>query len=125
MKNLIRINRWLNRIIMVPFMITLLISIIENEFFIYSMYIAFVLGIYQLISFLTSLLLIKKVGKNKSKQIFLYISIVLTYFVCCYLISSNYQGVTQDIITIVALISIPILLSLFWTYILESIKLKI
>ena len=125
MKNIIRINRWLNRIIMAPFIITLFISIIENEFFIYSMYIAFVLGIYQLLSFLTSLLLIKKLEKNKTRQILFYINIVLIYFVCCYIISSNYKGITEDIITTVALVSVPIILSLFWTYILESIKLKI
>ena len=125
MKNIIRINRWLNRIIMAPFIITLFISIIENEFFIYSMYIAFVLGIYQLLSFLTSLLLIKKIEENKTRQILFYISVVLAYFVCCYIISSNYKGITEDIVTTVALVSVPIILSLFWTYILESIKLKI
>jgi hypothetical protein len=110
---------------MIPFIITLLISIIENEFFIYSMYIAFILGIYQLISFLSSLLLIKKLEINRTKQIFLYLSIVLAYFISCYLISSNYQGITQDLITTVALVCVPIILSLFWTYILESIKQEI
>ncbi len=125
MKNTIKITNWINRLIMLPFLMVLLISIIENEFFVYGLYIAFLLGIYQLLSFLTTLIFLKFYKLKRKKEILLYISSVVIYFLGGFIISNFYKGDSQSIPLIILLISIPILLSIFWTYILESINQEI
>mgnify|MGYP003631446866 CR=1 FL=1 len=122
MKTTISIMTWINRIIMIPFLMTLLKAIFENEIFIYLMYIAFVLGIYQIASFLVTLFFIKKVGSRKVKEIVIYILIVLFYFLISYLIADNYSGSDFKSLFLFLVVAVPILLSIFWTYILESIK---
>tara|TARA_R110000765_G_scaffold301453_1_gene395882 strand:- start:747 stop:1079 length:333 start_codon:yes stop_codon:yes gene_type:complete len=107
---------------MIPFLMTLLKAIFENEIFIYLMYIAFVLGIYQIASFLVTLFFIKKVGSRKVKEIVIYILIVLFYFLISYLIADNYSGSDFKSLFLFLVVAVPILLSIFWTYILESIK---
>ena len=86
------------------------------------MYIAFVLGIYQLSSFLVTLFIIKKVGSRKVKEIITYALIVTCYFLIGYLIADNYDGSSSKICFQLFLATLPILLSIFWTYILESIQ---
>lgn len=113
---------WINRIIMIPFLITLLASIFENDIFMFSMYIAFVLGIYQIASFLVTLFFIKKVGSRKVKEIVTYIIMVLFYFLLSFLIAENYSGSNLKSLFLFLVVAVPILLSIFWTYILESIK---
>lgn len=122
MKTTISIMTWINRIIMIPFLISLLIAIFENELFIYSMYIAFVLGIYQIVSFLATLFFIKKVGSRKVKEMVTYILIVLFYFLISFLIAEHYSGSNLKSLFLFLVVAVPILLSIFWTYILESIK---
>ena len=121
MKNTIKILNWINRILMIPFILTLLISIIENEFFIYPMYIAFVLGIYQLLSFLITLFMIKKLEIRKVNEIITYIIIVILYFLIGYFIIEDYSKSGFKTILQISLIGVPIILSIFWAYILESI----
>jgi hypothetical protein len=116
---------WINRVVMIPFLLTLLVSVFENEMFIYSMYIAFVLGIYQIISFFVTLFFIKKVGSRKVKEIVMYLLIVLFYFLTSYLIAENYSGSNLTSLFLFLVVAVPILLSVFWTYILESIHKKI
>ena len=122
MKTTISIMSWINRIIMIPFLITLLASIFENDIFMFSMYIAFVLGIYQIASFLVTLFFIKKVGSRKVKEIVTYIIMVLFYFLLSFLIAENYSGSNLKSLFLFLVVAVPILLSIFWTYILESIK---
>ncbi len=122
MKITIKILNWINRILMIPFILTLLISIIENEIFIYPMYIAFVLGIYQLASFLVTLFMIKKLEIRKTNKLITYIIIVILYFLIGYFIIDDYSKSGFKTILQISLIGIPIILSMFWTYILESIN---
>ena len=122
MKIIILIMTWINRIIMTPFVIILLISIFDKEFFIYPMYIAFILGIYQLVSFLITLIIIKKLRYSKANLLFTYITIVILYFMIGHLSMDNYGKSDFRIVFQILLITVPILLSLFWTYILESIR---
>ena len=122
MKNTIKISNWINRLLMIPFILILLMSIIENETFVYAVYLAFILGIYQLVSFLISLIFLKRYKLNRKKEIATYISIVGFYFLIGFMISSNYNDGGKSIPLIILLVSIPILLSIFWTYILESIN---
>lgn len=125
MRIIILIMTWINRVVMIPFLLTLLVSVFENEMFIYSMYIAFVLGIYQILSFLGTLFFIKKVGARKVKEIVAYVLIVLFYFLISYLIAENYSGSNLKSLFLFLVVAVPILLSIFWTYVLESIKSEI
>lgn len=122
MENAIKITNWINRLIMLPFILVLLISIMKNENFVYALYIAFVLGAYQLFSFLISLIFLKRYKLKRKKEFLFYISSVVLYFLIGYIIFSNYKGNGQNIPLMILLVSVPILLSIFWTYILESIK---
>lgn len=125
MKTTISIITWINRILMIPFLIGLLVLIFDNELFIYSLYIAFVLGIYQSSSFLITLFFIKKIGSRKVKEAVIYISIVILYFLIGYLIIDNFRNSNYKFFIQLFLIGAPIMLSIFWTYILESIKKEI
>ena len=107
---------------MIPFIITLLISINQNDFFGYSLYIAFVLGVYQLTSFLIILFMIKKLEIRKANEIISYIIIVILYFLIGHFVMDDYSRSSFKIIFQISLIGIPIILSIFWTYILESIN---
>lgn len=122
MKTTTSIMTWINRIIMIPFLMTLLIAIFDNEIFLYTMYIAFVLGIYQIASFLVTLFFIKQVGSRKVKEMVTYILIVLFYFLISFLIAENYSGSNLKSLFLFLVVAVPILLSIFWTFILESIK---
>lgn len=116
---------WINRIIMTPFLITLLLSLFNNEFFIYPMYIAFVLGIYQLTSFLITMFSISKITRRKVTEIITYITIVILYFLIGYSIIDDYSKSYFKTVIQIFLVAVPIILSIFWTYILESIKKEI
>jgi hypothetical protein len=107
---------------MIPFLISLLISIIDYDYLFYSLYIAFAVGIYQIASFLVTLFFIKKVGSRKVKEIVTYILIVLFYFLISFLLAENYSGSNLKSLFLFLVVAVPILLSIFWTYILESIK---
>ena len=122
MKTTTLILIWINRIIMTPFLITLLLSLFDNGFFIYPMYIAFVLGIYQLATFLITLFVIYKVRTGKLTEVITYITVVILYFLIGYFVIDNFSKSDYRILIQIFLISVPILLSIFWTYILESIK---
>lgn len=122
MKITIKILNWINRLMMIPFIITLLISINQNDFFGYSLYIAFVLGVYQLTSFLIILFMIKKLEIRKANEIISYIIIVILYFLIGHFVMDDYSRSSFKIIFQISLIGIPIILSIFWTYILESIN---
>ena len=122
MKITIKILNWINRLMMIHFIITLLIPINQNECCGYSLYLAFVLGVYQLTSFLIILFMIKKLEIRKANEIISYIIIVILYFLIGHFVMDDYSRSSFKIIFQISLIGIPIILSIFWTYILESIN---
>ncbi len=120
MKNNISILTWLNRLIIVPFMISLLISILDSSYLFYSLYIAFALGCFQFFSSLITLFYHKKL-KN-FKLILIYLLSVGLYFFCVFLFFEFERHITFKDAVIIFFWFAPITLSIFWTYILESIK---
>lgn len=125
MKINISIMIWINRVLMVPFLITLCISILKTDFFIYSMCIAFLLGFYQFLSFFILLFSWNKLNNTKRKGLIIYIFFVTLFFLFFYLIAKTYSNDAQNNFLIILYVSTPISLSLFWTYILEMIKKEI
>ena len=121
MKITISIMTWINRILMIPFLITLLISIIDYEYLFYSLYIAFAVGCFQFFSYLMSLFYIKKINKVQRKFSLIYMFLVVFYFLTWYLLD-RFKLNNSSSFFIFYLFSIPVLLSLLWTYILETLK---
>lgn len=107
-----------NRILMIPFCFMLLIGIIRVDFLYLAALIAFVLGVFQLLSSLKTLFDFDRFNMHIKKCIIIYLIFVTVYFVCVFL---TVEFLNEYGITIVMYLA-PIFLSLFWTYILESIK---
>lgn len=118
------IMTWINRILMFLFLISLLISIIDSSYIFYTMYIAFAVGCFQIFSCLISLFYIKRIEKVKRIFLIIYMFLVAFYFLTWYLLD-RFKLNNSSTFFIFYLFSIPILLSIFWTYILESIHKKI
>jgi uncharacterized membrane protein YfcA len=125
MKTTISIMTWINRIIMIPFLISLLISIIDYDYLFYSLYIAFVVGCFQVFSALITLLYFLKLERVKRKLLIIYLISAVLYFVLGYLLVNYYVGETQTIFITIITFSVPVALSIFWTYILETLKRQI
>tara|TARA_R110001606_G_scaffold184198_1_gene331041 strand:+ start:510 stop:956 length:447 start_codon:yes stop_codon:yes gene_type:complete len=119
MKNTIKILAWINRIIMIPFLLLLLMGIIKYESLYYAAYVAFVLGIYQVLSSLLTILFFNRLSKQTKNNLFTYFFIVIFYFLAWYLIEKYNYDLSFMIYTFFIT---PVLLSVFWTYILESVN---
>ena len=124
MKITISIMTWINRILMIPFLISLLISIVDSRYIFFTMYIAFAVGCFHVFSHLMSLFYIKRIEPIQRKFSLIYLSLVVFYFLTWYLLD-RFKLNNSSSFFIFYLFSIPVLLSIFWTYILESIKKKI
>lgn len=120
MKTHLSIMTWINRIIIIPFLLCLFLGIIEIAFFYYAAYIAFAIGVFHIFSSLLTLFYINKIEKKMKSLTLIYIASVALYFISLFIIIEYYIN-KQSIVNIV-LYSIPVILSLFWSYILESIK---
>ena len=120
MISIIKLSIWINRISMLAFVFCLLIGIIDFEFLYYGAYLAFLLGVYQLFSFLITSIYFRNINKQKKKDLLIYILFVIFYFFTCYLIYyKNYNNKFSMIIYFLYII--PVLLSFYWTYIIESL----
>jgi hypothetical protein len=109
---------WINRILMIPFCLILLVGTIYVDFLWYAALITFVLGAFQLLSALITLFYFDELKEYLKSCVLIYLSLVIVYFVCFFLLIDLF-----DLYNIKAIIYIiPIILSLFWTYILESLK---
>ncbi len=71
MISIIKLSIWINRISMLAFVFCLLIGIIDFEFLYYGAYLAFLLGVYQLFSFLITSIYFRNINKQK-KKIYLF-----------------------------------------------------
>jgi hypothetical protein len=122
MKINISIMTWINRFLVVPLLISLLISSIEHDFLFMTAILAFFIGIFQVFSFLFTLFYVRYVNKKYRTLILIYFGIVALYFMAFFCAFNFYKVYLKESFLTIPLYSIPILLSLFWTYILESLK---
>ncbi|AUC83898.1 hypothetical protein CW731_00715 [Polaribacter sp. ALD11] len=122
MKSTVKVISILNLILMAVFLSCLLVSIAIYELLFYALCIAFFLGIYQVLSSFLILIFWKNINKNNRRILVIYLSLVLVYFVSFYLLSIFY-GVFMRTPTLSSIGYLaPVVLSLFCTYILESLK---
>ncbi|MDX6747596.1 hypothetical protein SHK09_12395 [Polaribacter sp. PL03] len=125
MKINILITTWINRVLMLPFVISLLAGIVNLEFLYYGALIALAVGGFQLFSFLLTLCYFNRLASSTRKNMSIYISIVLLYFVSSYLLLEVYTLFEEKEFIKIIFWTLPVVLSLLWTYILESINNKI
>ncbi len=122
MKNIITLMKWINRVIMTYFMIFLVISLFNNDFFVISAYAGFILGICQLTSFFITLFLFKRISKKQVTNTITYISLVSMYFLSYFFLFELFKISFKQLVFEVIYGLSPIILAFFWTYIIESIK---
>lgn len=121
MKTTISILNWINRILMVPFAIILLTLIIEINFAFYAMYMAFAVGCFQVLSFLIVVFFFKRISSKLRKYVLIYAVTVISYFLVVYILDHFKINNMNDYV-IFLLFSFPVVVSLFWTFILESLN---
>ncbi|PKH49204.1 hypothetical protein CXF68_00215 [Tenacibaculum sp. Bg11-29] len=122
MKINISIMTWINRILMIPFLILLLIGIVEKDYFSLAAILAFGIGVYQVFSSLMTLFYLRFIDMKYCRQILGYFSTVIIYFILLYVLAHFYKNSTNEGFISIVMCVVPVLLSLFWTYILESLK---
>ena len=123
MKINISIMTWINRVLMIPFLMLLILSILENDFLSLAAILAFVIGVFQVFSFLLTLFYSGSINRFERKLMFIYGIAVVLYFGACFFVG-EYNGNKNDIVYYI-LCAIPVILSIHWTYILEMIKKEI
>ncbi|MDO6743006.1 hypothetical protein Q4553_00325 [Tenacibaculum soleae] len=123
MKINISIMTWINRVLMIPFLMLLILSILENDFLSLAAILAFVIGIFHLFSFLLTLFYSGAISKLERKLMLIYGASVVLFFSACFFVGEYNIGKNHIIYYI--LCAIPVILSIHWTYILEMIKKEI
>lgn len=125
MKINISIMTWINRILIIPFSVLLLIGIVEKEYFSLAAVLAFFIGIYQVFSFLMTLFYLRFIDMKYCRLILGYFSMVIIYFISLYVVDYFYKNSINEGFIWITMCVIPVLLSIFWTYILETLKKEI
>ncbi|WP_028890104.1 hypothetical protein [Tenacibaculum ovolyticum] len=125
MKINISIMTWINRILIIPFLVLLLIGIVEKEYFSLAAVLAFFIGIYQVFSFLMTLFYLRFIDMKYCRLILGYFSMVIIYFISLYVVDYFYKNSINEGFIWITMCVIPVLLSIFWTYILETLKKEI
>ena len=119
------ISIWINRILMMPFILTLFLGLIDSEFFYYSALIAFILGLYQVLFSLSMLFYFYSLKKTDKVLLLIYFVLVILYFIGYYFYFNLIDYGSRISFLRYGLYIVPILLSLLLTCILESIKKEI
>lgn len=122
MKISISIMTWINRFLMIPFLILLLIGIVEKDYFSLAAILAFGIGIYQVFSSLMTLFYLRLIEMKHCRLIVGYFSMVVIYFISLYVLAHFYKNSTNEDFIPITICVLPVLLSFLWTYILESLK---
>ncbi|WP_271405792.1 hypothetical protein [Tenacibaculum soleae] len=123
MKENILIITWINRVLMIPFLVLLLLSILKNDFLSLAAILGFVIGVFQVFSFLLTLFYSGSIKKFERKLILIYGVAVVLYFGACFFVGE--YNFSKNHIIYYILCAIPVVLSIHWTYILEMIKKEI
>lgn len=124
MKKSISIITWVNRILMISFIILIAACFAEKYFAGYTMYIAFILGFFQVITSLVSLFFIKRINKYNANKIIIYQLSVFSFFTILYVCDKLKINFDEQL-TLFLIVSIPVVLAILWSFILESIKKEI
>lgn len=126
MKNIIITLNWINRVLVTSSYVTLLIGLVDNEVLFYTLMLAFILGCFQVLSSIITLFKVKKYSIKIRKQILNYIIGVICYFLCAVVIFqfSSYLN-NPSVLGYMLLWLPPFVLSIYWTNIIESLKIEI
>ena len=121
MKENIFIMAWINKLLMLIFTITLIIIPFNNEVKFIVFCSAFIIGVYQVIIFFLTLLYLNDIDKKRRNLMRYYFIGTVFYF---YVLGFCEGGLKEPLMNFFKYL-LPILLSFFWTYILETLKKEI
>ncbi|CAL2112590.1 conserved membrane protein of unknown function [Tenacibaculum sp. 190130A14a] len=86
-----------------------------------SLYVAFFLGVFQLTIAVLTLIIWRRLEQDCRKYLMTYLSLVILYFVMWFVLAEFFRGL--DKVVLIFLVPPPILLSVFFTYLLHKITL--
>lgn len=89
----------------------------------YALYIAFFLGIFQIVIALLVLINWKHLKLSCRTNVLTYLLLVVLYFVLCFVLVNFFKELEKFIIILA--VSLPIFLSIFFTYLLRKITLTL
>lgn len=115
---------WINRVLMIAFLLSLLLGFFETNYFIYAALISLIVGPFQLFSFLITFSFNTNSSNKNKSYLIIYITSVLLYFFGVYLILIVLEIKLNNNIIKYIYYFIPVFLSFFWTFIIESINKK-
>ncbi len=123
MGRIILIIAWLNRVVMLLFVSLILIGFtLIREYFFYALMLAIFLGFFQIIAALILSPLIAEKDTVNLKKLNRYTNLVGLYIVICFVLYLVAESIPFNIDFLgYVLVLIPIILSLFFTYITEQI----
>lgn len=125
MKNIINGLIWINRYLIILLLLSIILIFIKNDFYIISAILAFFIGFFHVLFALSLLFYINKLAQKELRSIIIYLSIVALYFISYFLLFEFLKIQFRQSVFPFIFGLLPIFLSLFWTYILESIKKEI
>lgn len=97
---------WINRIVMIPFVFALLTLILDFSYFFYIIYTAFAVGCFQVLSSLVTICYYKSI--KSFKQVLLYVSLVIFYFISFFILSESLGLFTRITIFFIVYLLMPI-----------------
>lgn len=101
---------------MTPFLATLLIGIFNSDLLVFAALIAFLIGVFHVLTFLRIMVIFLNMKKIFKICSLIYLLFVVIYFLGYFLWIDFFKTSNLDLVFYIA----PIILSLFWSYILES-----
>lgn len=126
MKTLINTITYLNRLLVIPFLLFCLLGIIKsnNEFRYWATLLSVVLGFFQVISSLLILFCDVIKVKIEKDKLLIYHSLVLLYFITLIFVSGSNLIIDSKSIILYLLILVPVSLSIYFTFIVEKLYQK-
>lgn len=122
MKYTISIISWINRVLMFPFIILLMLGVIDSDYLAIAALLAIPLGFFQILFGFTTLYLWNEMNKYLKNFQIIYLTTVVGYFLIMFF-SIAYE---KEVLTLkYVLYSTPVILALFLTFFLEKIKLML
>lgn len=125
MKIYISLFTWINRVLMLPFVISLFLGLITTEYLYYSAFIAIGVGFSQVISALLTAFFILIKTTCLRYLLWIYSGAVVLFFTFFYLFTEVFNFLNRYEQLIIVFWVLPILLSVLFTYFIETLHKQI
>lgn len=121
MKYTIFVISWINRFLMLPFIVLLILGVIESDCLAIAALLAIPLGFFQILFGFTTLYLWNEMNRYLKFSQIIYLATVLCYFLIIFF-TVVYEKEKEILIMKYILYTIPVILALFITLFIEKLK---